>query len=133
MPGATGTATDPCNHRYRPALALSGPGRWKQTPASTLVPGIPHSRKGRSTGSEMVFNDVIEETGMTLDAAGVVIIVIGAAIAFALTTVRLARRERDIYRRFRQRLGQNIRRMRCLPRGVTKLLRWCSRRPPSVV
>jgi hypothetical protein len=81
----------------------------------------------------MVFNDVIEETGMTLDAAGVVIIVIGAAIAFALTTVRLARRERDIYRRFRQRLGQNIRRVRCLPRGVTKLLRWCSRRPPSVV
>ena len=108
MPGATGTATDPCNHRYRPALALSGPGRWKQTPASTLVPGIPHSRKGRSTGSEMVFNDVIEETGMTLDAAGVVIIVIGSAIAFALTAVRLARRERDIYRRFRQRLGQSI-------------------------
>ena len=45
---------------------------------------------------------------MTLDAAGVVIIVIGSAIAFALTAVRLARRERDIYRRFRQRLGQSI-------------------------
>jgi hypothetical protein len=49
----------------------------------------------------MAFNDVIEKTGMTPDAAGVVIIVAGAAIAFAVTAVRLSRRERDVYRRFR--------------------------------
>ena len=56
----------------------------------------------------MVFNDVIDKTGMIVDAAGVVIIVAGAAIAFALTAVRLSRRERDVYRRFRQQLGQSI-------------------------
>jgi len=56
----------------------------------------------------MAFNDVIEKIGMTIDAAGVVVIVAGAAIAFVLTAVRLARRERDVYRRFRQQLGQAI-------------------------
>src|SRR5262245_29396391 len=53
----------------------------------------------------MAFNDVIEKIGMTIDAAGVVVIVAGAAIAFVLTAVR---RERDVYRRFRQQLGQAI-------------------------
>ena len=33
----------------------------------------------------MVFNDVIEKIGMTIDAAGVVVIVTGAAIAFVAT------------------------------------------------
>jgi hypothetical protein len=48
----------------------------------------------RSTGSEMVYNDVIEKIGMTIDAGGVVIIVAGAAIAFVASAVQLARRER---------------------------------------
>ena len=56
----------------------------------------------------MDFNDVIEKIGMTIDAAGVVVIVTGAAIAFAVTAVRLSRRESDVYRRFRQQLGQTI-------------------------
>jgi uncharacterized membrane protein len=56
----------------------------------------------------MDFNDVIEKIGMTIDAAGVVVIVIGAAIAFVVTAVRLSRRESDVYRRFRQQLGQTI-------------------------
>jgi uncharacterized membrane protein len=56
----------------------------------------------------MVFNDVIDKTGMILDAAGIVIIVVGAAIAFALTAIRFSRRERDVYRRFREQLGQSI-------------------------
>jgi uncharacterized membrane protein len=56
----------------------------------------------------MVFNDVIDKIGMTIDAAGVVVIVVGAAVAFAATAVRLSRRERDVYRRFRQQLGQAI-------------------------
>jgi uncharacterized membrane protein len=56
----------------------------------------------------MVFNDVIEKIGMTIDAAGVLVIVTGAAIAFVITAVRLSRRESNAYRRFRQQLGQAI-------------------------
>jgi Protein of unknown function (DUF1622) len=56
----------------------------------------------------MVFNDVIEKIGMTIDAAGVVVIVIGAAIAFVVSAVRLSRHESDVYRCFRQQLGQTI-------------------------
>jgi len=56
----------------------------------------------------MVFNDVIEKIGMTIDAAGVVVIVTGAAVAFVVTAVRLSRRERDVYRRLRQQVDQAI-------------------------
>ena len=56
----------------------------------------------------MVFNDVVEKIGMTIDAAGAVVIVTGAAIAFVVTAIRLSRRENDVYRRFRQQLGQAI-------------------------
>jgi uncharacterized membrane protein len=56
----------------------------------------------------MVYNDVIEKIGMTIDAAGVVVIVAGAAIAFVAGVVRLSRRESDVYRRFRQQLGRVI-------------------------
>ena len=56
----------------------------------------------------MVFNDVIDKIGMTIDAAGVVVIVAGAVIAFVVTAVRLSRHESDVYRRFRQQLGQAI-------------------------
>ena len=45
---------------------------------------------------------------MAIDAAGVVVIVTGAAIAFVAAAVRLSRRESDVYRRFRQQLGQTI-------------------------
>src|SRR5689334_21140920 len=56
----------------------------------------------------MSYNDVIEKIGMTIDGAGVIVIVIGAVIAFGVALVRLAHREAAIYRRFRQRLGQTI-------------------------
>src|SRR5262245_6535218 len=56
----------------------------------------------------MVFNDVVEKTGMAIDAAGVAAIVTGAAIAFVVTAVRLSRRESDVYGRFRQQLGRAI-------------------------
>jgi uncharacterized membrane protein len=56
----------------------------------------------------MVFNDVIDKIGMTIDAAGVVVIVVGAVIAFVASAVRLSRRESGVYQRFRQRLGQAI-------------------------
>jgi uncharacterized membrane protein len=54
----------------------------------------------------MIYNDVIEKIGTTIDAAGVVITVAGAVIAFVVATVRLSRRDTDVYRRFRQQLGQ---------------------------
>lgn len=56
----------------------------------------------------MAFNDVIDKIGMTIDAAGVVVIVTGAAIAFVIAAVRLSRHESNVYRRFRQRLSQAI-------------------------
>ena len=56
----------------------------------------------------MVFDDVIDKIGMTIDAAGVVVIVAGAVIAFVVSAVRVSRRESGVYRRFRQQLGQTI-------------------------
>ena len=56
----------------------------------------------------MAFNDVIDKIGMTIDAAGVVVIVAGAVMAFVITAVRLSWRERNVYGRFRQQLGQAI-------------------------
>ena len=56
----------------------------------------------------MVFNDVIDKIGMTIDAAGVVVIVAGAVMAFVITAVRLSRRQSNVYGRFRQQLGQAI-------------------------
>jgi len=56
----------------------------------------------------MVFDEVIEKLGMTIDAAGVVVIVAGAAIAFVASAIRFSRRERDVYGRLRQRLGQSV-------------------------
>jgi uncharacterized membrane protein len=81
-------------------------------PLADRVPAGPRrildSRTGRSTRNEMAFNDVIEKTGMAIDAAGVVVIVTGAAIAFVIAAVRRSRRGSDVYRRFRQQLGQTI-------------------------
>ena len=56
----------------------------------------------------MAFNDVIDKIGMTIDAAGVVVIVVGAVMAFVITAVRLSRRQSNVYGRFRQQLGQAI-------------------------
>jgi hypothetical protein len=56
----------------------------------------------------MVYNDVIEKTGMAIDAAGVAVIVTGAVIAFVAGAGRLSRREGDVYRRFRQEPGKTV-------------------------
>ena len=56
----------------------------------------------------MTYNDVIDKTGMAIDAAGVAVIVIGALIAFLVATVRLSRREGEVYRQFRTQLGKTI-------------------------
>jgi uncharacterized membrane protein len=56
----------------------------------------------------MTFNDVIETIGMGIDGAGVVVIVIGAAVAFVVAGVRLSRRDGDAYRGLREQLGKAI-------------------------
>jgi len=56
----------------------------------------------------MNFYDVIEKIGKTIDGAGVIVIVVGAVIAFAGAVIRLTRREADVYRRFRELLGRTI-------------------------
>jgi uncharacterized membrane protein len=56
----------------------------------------------------MVYNEVIDKIGMAIDAAGVAVVVTGAVIAFGVGAARLSRRESDVYRRFRQQLGQTI-------------------------
>jgi uncharacterized membrane protein len=78
------------------------------TARAPVGPGRIVSRTDGSTGSQMVYNEVIEKIGLTIDAVGVVLIVAGAAIALVASAVRLSRRESDVYRRFRQRLGRAI-------------------------
>ena len=56
----------------------------------------------------MVFNNAVEKVGMTIDAAGVVVIVTGAIIAFVVAAARLTARQSDVYGRFRQQLGRAI-------------------------
>jgi uncharacterized membrane protein len=64
--------------------------------------------KDSSAGSVMDFNEVVDKIGMTIDGIGVAVIVIGAAIAFVFSAIRLYRHDADVYRRFREQLGQTI-------------------------
>lgn len=56
----------------------------------------------------MDYNGVIENIGMGIDGAGVAVIAIGAAVAFVAAVTHLARRENDVYLRFRHHLGRVI-------------------------
>lgn len=56
----------------------------------------------------MGYNHAVQKTGEVVDAAGVAIMVVGAAIAAVSATVRLARHEVQTYCRFRQQLGQAV-------------------------
>ena len=56
----------------------------------------------------MDFYDIVEKVGKTIDGAGVIVIVVGALLAFAHAVIRLARHEADVYRRFRETLGRTI-------------------------
>ena len=56
----------------------------------------------------MDYNHVIVRIGEVIDAAGVVVIAVGAVIATGAAAVWLARHEAGVYRRFRQQLGQII-------------------------
>src|SRR5437879_1781594 len=83
-------------------------------PSRAATPRSPHrGRQVRSLRSDekcetRVYNNVIEKIGTATDAAGVAVIVAGGLIAFGLAAVHLSRGDPDVYRRFRQRLGQTI-------------------------
>ncbi len=56
----------------------------------------------------MDFQSVMELVGMIMDIAGVAAIVLGAILATGIALARLARRERSVYRPYRQSLGRAI-------------------------
>ncbi|MFL0409730.1 DUF1622 domain-containing protein [Microbacterium paludicola] len=56
----------------------------------------------------MEFQEIVETVGRGVDAAGVVAIVVGAALAVAFAIRGLLRREDDVYSRFRRFLGRSI-------------------------
>lgn len=56
----------------------------------------------------MTFVDVVELVGKGVDGAGVVILVVGALGASVTALRRAARRQDDVYRRYRQQLGRSI-------------------------
>lgn len=56
----------------------------------------------------MTFYDVVETVGKGIDAAGVAVIVVGAAAATVIAGNRARLRESDVYRRYRQQLGRSI-------------------------
>lgn len=57
----------------------------------------------------MTYSDVIENVGMTIDGAGVAVVVGGAAIAAVMAVLQLTRGGgRSVYRPFREMLGRTI-------------------------
>jgi uncharacterized membrane protein len=54
------------------------------------------------------FNDVIEDVGVVIDAAGAAVIVVGSIGAGVLAARQAMTRSRTFYRNFRQRLGKAI-------------------------
>jgi uncharacterized membrane protein len=56
----------------------------------------------------MTFSDTVEIVGKCIDAAGVITVVLGAALATAVAGLRASRRQPDTYRLYRQQLGRSI-------------------------
>jgi uncharacterized membrane protein len=56
----------------------------------------------------MTFVEVVEDVGKCLDAAGVIVVVIGGFIAGVRAAVAGSRRGPNIYRGFRQQFGRSI-------------------------
>jgi uncharacterized membrane protein len=54
------------------------------------------------------YNQVMEDIGDVIDAAGVAVIVVGMLISTGAAAVELSRHETGIYRHFRQQLGRTI-------------------------
>jgi uncharacterized membrane protein len=56
----------------------------------------------------MNFFDIVEKVGETIDAAGVIVVIVGALLAFAGAVICLTRHQADVYRRVREVLGRSI-------------------------
>jgi len=56
----------------------------------------------------MTFDGVIADVVQVIDAAGVAAMVAGVAAAAVAATVRIRRREPDVYKQFRQWVGRSI-------------------------
>jgi uncharacterized membrane protein len=56
----------------------------------------------------VTFTSVVNHVGTVVDGAGVAVIAFGAVVATVFALVRLAGREPDVYRRYRQQLGRTI-------------------------
>jgi len=56
----------------------------------------------------VTFVGLVEVVGKGIDAAGVVVIVLGGLAATAMAGTRLVARDVDTYRRYRQQLGRSI-------------------------
>ena len=56
----------------------------------------------------MTFVGLVEVVGKGIDAAGVVVIVLGGLAATAMAGTRLVARDVNTYRRYRQQLGRSI-------------------------
>ena len=56
----------------------------------------------------MTFFELMEDIGKGLDAAGVVVIVVGGIIAAIRAAIASSRRSPNVYRRFRQQFGRSI-------------------------
>jgi uncharacterized membrane protein len=54
------------------------------------------------------YNQVMEDIGDVIDAAGVAVLVVGMLISTGAAAVELSRHETGIYRHFRQQLGRTI-------------------------
>ena len=56
----------------------------------------------------MSFQNWVDLAGRTIDAAGVIVVVIGALAATIYAVIRFIRQQRPIYRPYRQFLGRSI-------------------------
>ncbi|MEU6270039.1 DUF1622 domain-containing protein [Saccharopolyspora shandongensis] len=96
------------------AFALAGScgdrtfrGRIRLAAYATAVLGVRQRWLG-GRGGMVEFQHVADLVGKGVDAVGVATIVVGALAAITVEGVRLARRQKGVYRSFRRRLGQSI-------------------------
>jgi uncharacterized membrane protein len=52
--------------------------------------------------------NIVEFAGRAVDAAGVAVIVVGMLLATVLAVIRISRRQADVYRGYRRRVGRSI-------------------------
>lgn len=79
--------------------------------ASVAITVTDHRRAGfRSAqlGDTVEIRNIVEFAGRAVDAAGVAVIVVGMLFAAVLAVIRISRRQADVYRGYRRRVGRSI-------------------------